>query len=160
LKQRDQCYNKYMLLIYLLLGVIAVGVLLLSPQGRAILKGAAIAGATLFALAVLAAVVLFLYFFVPWMMRGGPTQTTIQVLFGVLLLVFFVGSGVREWREEYRREGWGIEHFISRAKAESRGVLQESRRALRSIVKGVVVSVAIFIALMAVVALGAWLGRS
>jgi hypothetical protein len=148
-----------MLLVYILLAIIAVGVLLLSPQGQAILTGAGYLAGALLGIAALVGTGVFLYWFIPWMNEGGSAQTAIQIAFGVGLLALLLGNAVKEAGEEYRREGWGWEHFWSQAKSESREVIKEGSKALKTILKRTAIIVGVFIATMLLVALVAWVSR-
>lgn len=125
-----------MLLIYILLGIIAVGVLLLSPQGRTALVWAGTLLGGVIGLAVIGISLFLVYLFLMWLNEGGDLQETVAIWIFVLFAIGYFVYKFSEWK----REGKTMKYFVKKIREEAVDFSKEGFKALKTVLFWFVIS--------------------
>jgi hypothetical protein len=144
-----------MLLIYILLGIIAVGVLLLSPQGRALIAGISTIVGVLLGLSIAAIGAIAAFFILRWLYEGGDLRDTILMWFGAVALLGYVVT----WWVQWVKQGKGLDDLACAMRKELRSWWRSLRtevpKAMRTIIWW---TVALFVGLPLLVILASVIG--
>ncbi len=131
-----------MVILYLLLSIIAVGVLLLSDTGKSILRGAGLLIGGIFVIILIGIIALCLYFFINWLGNEGDYQDIVGTL---ILLALILGITIHNVQKMKDAGHWNLSYV----KREVLSMLKIAKVAFLKIVHVLLICVAVLLFLLA-----------